>query len=302
MSNEVTTEHLAIANLAVQMLPKIELPERWQTMAPHLLALRLSEATTRFPEIKQEDGAAFPIRSLEEKDLTPFEAVAEEAVTRARILLDSACGKIREARKHRQQTVQQLKAQVVTEMREKEERDANLNVWRAKLQDWFASSSQLTLTTTQLLSLVLPKSKPKMRLLYWREFLRREAALQTGECVSVYFENEPTPTGKSERIDDELQIPWPEKALQILARRASRLAEFYKQRGAAILKDYLRKHPNAKAGGKQTAKKKAEKAEAESAKYGGNADLPNIKLSRGRRSSQPKPLHKHSNRRRSERA
>lgn len=302
MSKEPTAEQLAIANLAVQMLPKIELPKKWQTMEPHLLARRLSEATTRFPEIKQEGGAAFPIRSLEEKDLTPFEAVAEEAVTRARILLDSACGNIREARKHRQQTVQQLKAQVLTEMQQKKEQDTNLNVWRAKLQDWFASSSQPTLTTTELLSLLLPKSKPEMRLLYWREFLRREVELQTGKGVKVYFEDEPTPTGRSERIHDELEISWPEKALQVLARRASQLAEFYKQRGAAILKDHLRKHPKTKAGGKQTAKKKAEKAEAEAAKYGGDADLPNIKLSRGKRSSLPKPLPKQSNRRRSERA
>jgi len=289
MSADPTAEQIAIANLAVLMLPKIDLPEGWEVMNPQSLQRQLADVTTPFAEIKLKDGTPFPVRSSVEKSLTPFEVIAEAAVARARILLASASGNIRDTRKQRRAEVVPLKEQVLAENKLREKRAAILAQWQAKLEKRFSSSPNASLATAELLCLVLPKSKPDMRQLYWREFLRQEARQEVPEGVKVVFKDEHQPGAECHLIDDELEVLWPKQALNFLARRAARFTEFYQQHGGAILKKHLSTHPKTEAGGKQTAKAKEEQAFAEAAKYGGDASVSGIKLRQSKRAVSKSP-------------
>jgi len=92
MDAEPTAEQIAIANLAVQMLPKIDLPDAWGTMHPDTLGKHISEPTTG-------KGVNFS-ESYESPQgwATPWELISEEAVKRARVLMDAAAGNKRQER------------------------------------------------------------------------------------------------------------------------------------------------------------------------------------------------------------
>lgn len=96
-----TADDFALASLAAKFLPPIELPEMsgHEFHHPELLRRALSAMTTgqlgdyRFREGDEGDDLT---RKYPSGWLTPFEVLAEEAVTRARVLLKAARGQRRE--------------------------------------------------------------------------------------------------------------------------------------------------------------------------------------------------------------
>jgi hypothetical protein len=78
-----------VATLAARFLPCIELPDGWEASDPDTLRRNLGRPTgTPFPHN--------PAYRPDEGWRLPWEVVCEEAVKRARILLDAAAGKVRE--------------------------------------------------------------------------------------------------------------------------------------------------------------------------------------------------------------
>lgn len=294
MSDAPTAEQLAIANLAVQMLPKIELPKKWQTMRPGDLKDLISEISNPIQSASRymfvEDGQV-PIGDLKFKANTLFEVLAEEAVARAGTILDAARGVQRAGRFPTDTVAKEYDQKLREEYRQRAAWSLEFDGWRSAFEKYLEKHQKDKMTMHEALSVIFPKSNAHMRALYWRDYLR------------VWSSNPQTPVSfEDDAASDDLGDEWDRKSLKDLASLAIQVRQHYDKRGQAILKSYLRTHPKTKAGGKQTAKRKAEKVAAEAAKYGGNANLPNVKPSRGKRSSQPKPIPKHSNRRRSERA
>ena len=79
---------LDVATLAARFLPRIELPNDWQSQHPETLKAELARPT----------GTPFPHNPQHRPDpgwRLQWEVVCEEAVKRARILLDAAAGKVR---------------------------------------------------------------------------------------------------------------------------------------------------------------------------------------------------------------
>ena len=270
MSDAPTAEHLAIANLAVQMLPKIELPKDWETKDPIEL-LRFVRRSTEFSEpILMPGGATFPIHSSEQKGLTAFEVLADEAVTRARIVLDSARGVYRQGRDARHKAVSELKKSTLIKAQQVQEWKQAKASWVVKFERYLAAKQKAEMTTLEMLNVVLPSSEDHMRILYWRDYLRK---CDGPSSRTVVFKDETPPPGEHEVISDMLHMKWAKSDFEMLAAMAVHARKHYEKYGAAILKQWKRKHPKSIEGGIKTAEAKAAQKEADAAKYGGDVTL-----------------------------
>jgi len=272
MSDTLNPEQIAIANLAVQMLPKIELPNDWQTKDPIELLKIVRQSTDVNEPILMKDGSVFPVRSSLEKSLTAFEVVADEAVTRARIIMDSVRGEYRQGRKSRHDTIQQLKATVIKENERNQRWEDTKAGWMTKFEKYLTDRQKTELTTLEMLRVVFPNSEDHMRVLYWRDLMRTD---DSSPGIAIVFEDENPPSGTHEVIPDMLDMSWPRDGLHALAGLAQRVRKHYEKHGAAIIKQWKRSHPNCVEGGEQTAKAKADQMKADAAKYGGDT-VPDI--------------------------
>jgi len=272
MNAEPTAEEIIIANLAVQMLPKIELPTAWETMKPIELLQLVRQSTDASEPILLESGAMSPVRSSVEKSLTAFEVIADEAVVRARIVLASVRGEYREGRKARHQAVQDLKTSVTADNERQERWAAARAEWMAKFEKHLTGHGKEEITTMEMLRIAFPNSEDHMRALYWRDLLRTD---DSSPGVAIVFEDENPPSGTHEVIPDMLDMSWPRDGLHALAGCAQRVRKHYEKHGAAIIKQWKRSHPNCVEGGEQTAKNKADQMKADAAKYGGDT-VPDI--------------------------
>lgn len=140
---------LEIATLASRFLPEMALPDRWENQPAH----ELSEIISR---------ASVPRESVEGL-ATPFEVIAEEAVRRARILLDAAAGIKRPQREEFMQSGEGAREQLKATSLEK-----------TKLTKKFSeiADGKDKISIIKVLEIALPRVEEKNAFAYWREYLR----------------------------------------------------------------------------------------------------------------------------------
>ncbi len=267
MPSELTTEHIALANLAAQFLPKIDLPTGWQGMDTTALRQTVHQASD--PSLRTNN---IPIaHPTLQKEITPFEIIAEEAITRARILLDTAAGIQRPARQAGDQQIQSLAAAVKRDIDRKQARAEERAMWQAKFAAKTAKLGRATLTGTEVLCLVYPRSKNELIRHYWREFYRAKCQ-DDDTSVKVVFDDEPRPAAAHIVINDLLGDAWTQDAFIAYAPGAKR---HYDEHGNALRRQWNHNHPKCVQGGEQTAKANKKRRDADTAKNGGEAH-PNI--------------------------
>ena len=160
---------LAVATLAVQMIPLIALPDGWETEHPDRLRKRLAESITPFaPEWASS-----------------FDVVCEIAAERARILLDAAAGRKRPERVAHEAAGREAKAGGAASVAES-----------GKLASLFDrhAKGRVALPLNEFLKIALPKSERRDQ--YWHEY-RRDGMARGEESrnpsITVTFRSEATP-------------------------------------------------------------------------------------------------------------
>jgi hypothetical protein len=178
---------------------------------------------------------------------TPFEIVAEEAIRRARILLDAAAGRIRPER-----------------LRYEEER----GVGRQQMQDFDKAAAELELKFDRLargraflpiletLEAALPavhRRKPENPFRYWREYLRDDIVARRQQrnlpSVPVLFSDEATADERGRAVEDESPEGPPScivlthsRSYQVTRTEFPRLilglAAFYRSKGKNVQKQW----------------------------------------------------------------
>jgi hypothetical protein len=180
------TDVVAVATLAMQMLPPIDLPLNWQTTEPVKLSRELkrrskwwcsgdedaeqaSEQDDELPFTKQLEWARHFDDLPEPGDQypTPFELVAQIAIDRARALLNEAKGTIRPLRKEWETiTINEIKKGM-----------AALHTYNDWIRHFHAIAGEgKYVWLNQALSYILPRSKDQNRLLYFREYYRHRTS------------------------------------------------------------------------------------------------------------------------------
>lgn len=272
-----------IAQLAIQFIPALLLPDGWDTMNPQTLMEALGEATTGKGRNYAKDYEYPPGWA------TPFEIVAEEATRRARILLDAAAGRVRPERLDYTQAGERAREQL-----------SEYGKAAAELQrkfDRFAKEGT-SLSIMDALKHALPnihRRRPDNPFRYWREYLRDDIVSRRQKeklpAIDVHFSDEATSDQKACAVEAESPSGPPacivlraDQSYQVTRTEFPRLvlglADFYRLNGKTLQKQWA-KSAGRKGGKKSQAKKRPGKFSQSDARKLTNADKKLQKMRRG---------------------
>jgi hypothetical protein len=258
MNAEYNPEQLAIANLALHFLPRIELPHGWQTEHPDILAPKLAIPTAGIDPENAMSAIRFPGWA------TPFELIAEEAVKRARILLDAAAGKARRERTDYEHEKDAAEAERVKE-------DAAHAKWQTVFQRY--AKDRAAISMIEALRLIVKGSEDHMLIFYMRQSQResyegyRERHHLEKKRVIFADEEKPGETDAvvvSDLMDEMVDV-------QRFGRLAASFRQYYDAHGERVRKMFSR--IVGQKGGEMSAEKRAQALEADAVKYGGDASV-----------------------------
>lgn len=220
-----------VATLAAAFLPPIDLPEKWQTEHPQSLSEEIGKST----------GNPFPRSTYRPPEgwRTPWEVLCEEAVKRARTLLDTTAGRTRPAVLAWDAAGADARAQL-----------DRIHAEHQKIAKEFdrVANGRKTVPVADVLRFCLPRAKSdEVRMAYFMSYLYEDAS---GYNQRHGIEGPPVIADQTDRTVNCGEFP-------IFVRD---FVNAYKERGEAWRKEFAR------AAGKQGgAKAKRERRQSETA-------------------------------------